>query len=943
MRKRFLFISITLFSLNANAQFFLTGTEPFSTHWKQITTINQRIIFPADAEKIAIRYANLLSVTDTITPKSLSANQKKIDVVIHNHSTLSNAFVAWAPKRMEIITQYPSSTYAQPWLTQLALHETRHTSQLFKLNGGIVKPASYLFGEMAVGGDAGFVPQWFLEGDAVAFETATSNSGRGRQASFYQYYRAHFLSKKKKFSYDKWLMGSYKDNIPNHYNLGYQMVAYAKTKYSNQVWANTLRYVSRYPFTVFPFYFGLKQQSGLSRKHLFKRAFDNLDSLWVTDAKTDNHKEYPSITKKGKEYSEYRYPYPLNDSTLIVYKTKMTDIPCFIRVDLKTKKERKLFDAGYITSSPTYFDGNIFWTEYKSHIRWEYKNYSVIKYFNLSTKRIITISSEGHYYSPVYNSIEKLVYVISCNDDGSNCIEAFDLAGKKVKKIPLPDSFQPIEISIDNQCGSLFSVVVSDKGKSIIRLKEDGTTNTVFGPTYLDIHSINVKNNLVFFSTSFGYKEDIFACDINTKKVYRQTQSEFGATDPIINSQSTEIYFSNFSSSGYFAARASIDTSISTILPNINDDIITLRLRDKEKFNIDSVSIPNNSYPVKKYSRFKNLISIHSWAPFYFDPNKVMAGQAVIKPGVTIFSQNPLGSSVLVAGYGYDKSSITHVSYQYYGLFPVIAYEFNLSNQTPDVFYIRGTKPPSVLGNRNESVISVYTPLILSSSSFSTYLYPYIQVINSNDYFFSVKDTSYHKGLTRFNYRLYFSSTKNLSEKSIRPRLGIKTEFNYENAPFNRENFGSIFSGDFLVYLPGINRTHSILVRHGFQNQDLERHYFSNKINFPRGYEDFYSEKFRLYTFEYLLPIAYPDFAIGSLAYLNRISLNGFYDYAYNHFHYDNKSYSHNMKSFGYEVYIDLKLFRTRYPIRIMFQHGWTGSNLLPFYSFTYLIDFYGQ
>ena len=203
---------------------------------------------------------------------------------------------------------------------------------MFKLNGGIVRPVSLFFGEIAVGGAAGFVPSWFMEGDAVTFETAASNSGRGRQADFYQYYRAHYLTRSKKFKYDKWLLGSYKDNIPNHYNFGYQLTSYAKLKYGNQVWANTLRYVSRYPFTVFPFYFGLKQQTGLSRKHLFKKTFNNLDSIWLANASIDNHKEYISLIRNNREYSDYRYPYFLNDSTLIIYKTNLSDNPCFIKI-----------------------------------------------------------------------------------------------------------------------------------------------------------------------------------------------------------------------------------------------------------------------------------------------------------------------------------------------------------------------------------------------------------------------------------------------------------------------------------------------------------------------------------------------------------------------------------------------------------------------------------
>ena len=380
MTRRILIITLVLISKNLMGQFFETGTEPFGVKWRQIKTNNFRVIFPQEAEKIALRYANLLSVVDSISPKSLKAKQKKFDIVIHNHSTLSNGFVAWAPKRMEIISQPPSTTSAQPWLIQLAVHETRHTSQLFRLNSGVIKPLSYLLGEQAVGLSAGFVPSWFLEGDAVAFETAITSTGRGRQADFYQYYRTHYLGKTKKFKYDKFLLGSYRDNIPNHYNLGYQMVGYAKVKYGNQVWANSLGFVSRYPFTMFPFYFGLKGQTGLSRRQLFEKTFSNLDSIWRANQNDEQNFHYQTINKNNKEYTDYRFPYFLKDSSLIAYKTSLSSIPQFIKLDLITKEERTIVRPGYLTSNPSYFEDNLFWTEYKPHIRWEYKNYSIIKW-----------------------------------------------------------------------------------------------------------------------------------------------------------------------------------------------------------------------------------------------------------------------------------------------------------------------------------------------------------------------------------------------------------------------------------------------------------------------------------------------------------------------------------------------------------------------------------
>lgn len=926
------------------AQYYLTGNEPFSSRWRQIKTNHFRIIFHEEAEKEAFRYANLLSVIDTVTPKSLCSTPKSFDVVIHNQSVLSNGFVALAPLRMEIIALPSMSTYAQPWLTQLAIHETRHTSQFSKLNSGIIKPVSFFIGEQSNALATGFVPLWFLEGDAVAFETAASNSGRGRQGDFYQYYRAHYLSRLNRFKYDKWLMGSYKDKIPDHYSLGYQLVSYGKLKYGDQLWSNTLRYVSRYPFTVFPFYFGLKQQTGLSRKQIFLETFNRLDSLWSINQKKNEIIEYQSLVKESREYTDYRYPYPLNDSSMIAYKSSLSKIPRFVIVNLKTGKERTLICPGSLTSIPSYYKNKIFWTEFLPHIRWEYNNYSIIKYYDCLTQKVKTISNRGKYFSPVFSPADSMVYVISAKNDGSSTIEAFNLNGEKTKTIPLPFNMQPFELFYKIEKNYLLVGTVNDKGKSIVKINRDGTLELVYGPTFMDIHSFTADADLIFFSTTNSYKEDVFAFNTETKVLNQQTKSAFGATDPNYNPNTKEIVFSNYSVKGYFISKVKADTLNNIIsLKKINDDPITKGLSSMEKFNIDSFAIPDNVYKTEKYRELKTLINIHSWAPFYFDPYQLMNGAFSIKPGITLLSQNLTGSSVLTAGYGFDHNSIVRVNYQYFGLYPVLTYQFNVSNEKPTLYLRRNTTSPSIVGQGKESIFSIYQPLKLSSGKFSTIFYPFVYAIFSNDYLYSTGDSLYHKGFHRVIYRAYFSVIQQMATKNFQPKLGFTADINFENSPLSRNNFGTLLAGSFLFYLPGIGLNHSLLIKTNFQNQNPKRFYYSNLVSTPRGYLVFHGEKFKSISFEYLTPIAYPDFSFTSIAYLKRISLNAFYDYAMNKYPTTKGSQKDVMKSFGFEMFVDVNFFRTRYPIRLKFQQGWTGDNLLPFNSFSMYIDFYGQ
>ncbi len=944
MKNRLLTIFFAFISTSLFAQFFETGNEPFATKWRQINTEKFRIIFPSEAEKIATRYANLLIITDSISPRSLQSNQGKIDVVIHNHSVLSNGFVAWAPKRMEIIAQPPATTPAQPWLAQLAVHETRHTSQLFKLNSGIIRPLSFVLGEQAVGGSAGFVPSWYLEGDAVAFETAITNSGRGRQADFYQYYRAHFLSRQKTFKYDKFLLGSYRDNIPNHYNIGYQLVSYAKVNYGNEVWANTLRFVSRYPFTIFPFYFGLKAQTGLSRKALFEKTFKNLDSTWRADNALQKVIKYDLLNKLPKEYSDYRYPHRLSDGSLIAYKSSLSKNSRFIRIDKEKGREKSILQTGYLTSNPSYFEDNILYTEYKPHIRWEYKNYSIVKWYNIKTGELKVISDNGRYFSPIYNPNNKLVYVISGSDDGSNSIIAFDLNGKIERRFILPNEVQPFELSYNVQKDALIIGAVTDKGKSLYAIGNKGALDLIFGPTYRDIHSIFAVADLIYFSTTEGYKEDIFALNILSKQVYRITCSEFGATDPSLEPKANQILFASYNNHGYGLSTTSLDTTSKSInFTHTTDDALTTKLRSSEQFNIDSVQIPERHFEVNNYSRFRRLFNVHSWAPFYYDINQLTVGEVSVKPGVTIYSQSLTGTSTLTAGYGYDSTHLVHINYRYSGFYPVISLDFTLNSFAPNIFQWENSELPKTDKQHKELALNLYLPLKISEGRFITNLYPIVQLVNENHYFFSTSDSLYHKGFNKINYRLYFSSTQQSSHKNVRPKLGVEVEVNYTHAPFNKNNIGSLAAGKVSVYVPGIGMNHSLLLKSSVQQQFLKNYYLSNYVAFPRGYVDFVSEKFKLFSAEYLMPIAYPDWAFGSIAYIKRLSLNAFFDYGTSQFSTKSRDYRYKMKSFGLELFTDFNLFRTRYPIRAKYQYGMAGNNFNKFANLSFFIDFYGQ
>ena len=299
----FLIITVIFTLTDLHGQFFSRGQDPASLKWKQIRTGHFRVIFPEEFNQEAQRFTGLLERYYESSSDQLGHRPRSIPVVMHNHSVISNGFVSWAPKRMEVVPVPHAGAYAQDALEHLALHEFRHVVQVDKLNQGFTKILRIPFGQGGTGAVAGLLPFWFLEGDAVDAETRLSLSGRGRLPSWEMEMKALLADGSTRYSYEKAFMGSYRDYVPNHYKYGYQMVAHARERYGHGIWDSLVDYTARRPFTLYPFYFGLRKYAGSSKSGLYRETLDALSGHWAAQAAA--RKYTPYVEKNNTQKKHY--------------------------------------------------------------------------------------------------------------------------------------------------------------------------------------------------------------------------------------------------------------------------------------------------------------------------------------------------------------------------------------------------------------------------------------------------------------------------------------------------------------------------------------------------------------------------------------------------------------------------------------------------------------
>ena len=937
---RQLLVMLLLFYMlpcNLNAQFYIKGQEPASTNWlERKTPEGIKLIFPHIADSIAIQYGNYLdqAYRHTWNSSFVSKRFQPVPVVIHPNSMLSNGFVSWAPKRMEVVSTPFSDSDPEPWLKTLAFHETQHVYQVERLNHGFFKGLYYLFGEQAPGAAVGFVPLWFLEGESICNETAQTYGGRGRDAFFYQPYRTHLITNKgSKFSYDKWLLSSYKDYIPNHYQFGYQLVGYTNMKFGEKTWTYTLRYVASYPFSVFPFYFGLKRETGLSRKKLYEEAFSYTDSIWHAKHNIeDNH--IISLNVKDKRYVEYLFPFVTGDSTFIAYKKDISKTPLFIHVNLSTGKEKTLYRPGTILGNVSHNNQYIIWSQYRAHPRWEYVNWSEIWILDIGTHKAKRLTQKTRYSNPVFTNNGEII-TIEHTPTGQSKLVHLDITGNVIQSSTLAPGIEPKEIAVSDN--GLITVRASTENGTIFLEYSNlqSLPKVIFGPVFQHISNIKYLNDKIFFIMSNNYKNDVFALD-EEGNIYQVTNSMYGINN-ISYYNDSMIVVSHSTSKGIlpgyqkisYASSFSVSKYAEGLFEGIKDEST-----ERNENSFDSIDAP-----IKKHHALTNLFNFHSWAPLYYNPSDLINGGTEVYPGLTLLSQNLTSTAVTSMGYSYKNTHGFHGNFQWMGWYPIVSAGVDIGNDFPKHFGGPDDQKLLTSTTRIESSFRVNLPILLTSGEFYTRLTPNIKYSFVNDRVWDPENSEYIDFYDAAYLNISFYSIKRLAHRDIRSRLGFYLLASRLTHPSVQNLLGPSLLFRSGLYLPGVSQNHSLLITSQHERHLLKRYFNSNRSIPLRGLPFFRYDWFSSLNADYTLPILYPDLKIGSLVYVKRIFLNIFSDNAVLDEYTKNTdgNFEKHRKRFGsngIEVFSDMHFFRTRYEFRLGYRVGLVSGQKDPFSSF---------
>jgi len=390
-----------------------------------IRTSQYRLIFPAEITDQAQQLANILEQSYAPTAKSLNVKPKRITIVLHNHTTISNAMVYYQPRKSDFYTMPPQDTDME-WINSIAVHELRHVAQHAASKYGITALLSYIIGDASHGPVAATVPNWFSEGDAVVIETALTRGGRGRLPGFETAIKT-ILAENGLYDYDVAVLPSYNNWFPSHYHLGYLLVAYLRHTYGEDVIKKIYAKAGSWPFSPIAFSMVVKSITGKSVEMLYLDAMKELNSRWVEQIADLQISNARIITNSHHEnYTNYKMPHFLSDGSIIALKSSQDDIACFTIIDT-LGHEQKIHTPGYLPPGTISCTNDILiWSEFAWDIRWGFRDYAVIKMLDTQTGETKQITHKSRLFSPALSKDAKLIVAVKVSDVNSYSLVIID-------------------------------------------------------------------------------------------------------------------------------------------------------------------------------------------------------------------------------------------------------------------------------------------------------------------------------------------------------------------------------------------------------------------------------------------------------------------------------------------------------------------------------------
>lgn len=897
------------------AQYYSWGVESPRHRWKQMKRDSYRVVYPDTAAHIATRMMYYLDSVQEDISYGYRHPQMSIPFVVHPSNFSSNGLVMWMPRRVEFLSSPSINSYATPWVKQLVAHEYRHAVQYNNLNRGVVKGLSYLLGQQSSTIGLLFMPLWAIEGDAVMTETEMTTFGRGLQPSFTLTYRAHESVVEAYPNIDKWFCGSYKDYIPDHYQLGYLMSRHTYNRFGRVIGDAIAELSTRRPYMIVSTSWVLNRLFAMSEAKLFYDTFHTLDNHWATLPKEQTTNYIP--VAEPKSHTIYSHPQVTYDGDIIMLKEDLDRPTAFVRLD-SIGVEHHIAYTGYVSSRPALSDmGRIWWTEYRRSPLFEQDVRSMLCYMDLSEGKPYYMSDKRNVLYATPTDGHGIAWVEYTPDGRYTVVVsgAIDIEPRTA----MPYGTEIHGMAWDNKTKALYIIVTDDEGMHIARMVQGGTER-VTRPTYSTLSDLRAAEGKLYFGSISSGMDELHYYDLAEGKEYRISQSRYGSFQPVPYDDK-RVVATSYDRRGYLPVMQDIEANRREVFYRPAPPKILLPEGKKwDVVNIDTLRFDSakadsvlTTSPPKRFNKFGHMFNIHSWAPLSYDPYAIIEEQSIaFNLGATIMSQNILSTTegFLTYGWNQEEGSVWKGLVRYHGLglnlwlrgtYGGRQHLHRVYTYNPITKEIEFPDDPKL--ERYYAISAGATmPLLLQrgyhtrqlafsgSWNFSNGMTANVDKIRyEGGKISNIHKLGYSEGVHQLSLGVTFQDYVRQAHRDFAPPFGVVAQGSYTLNPTS-DDMGHLMVLYGKLYLPGIALHHSFSMEASYQtslggfqsNQVLSELSFKSTRLLPRGVSSYEisNDNYIATSLNYHMPVWYPERGLRGIIYFKRVRLNIGSDYA---------------------------------------------------------------
>jgi len=856
--------------------------NPRGLTWRRIDTPHFTVIHPDSLEREAQRAATLLERAYEPLARSFQRKPERIPVVLNNASMVSNAFVAWGPRRSEWYAT-PNTTVdlmgPVEWYSLLALHEGRHIAQERAVRTGIIGVLSRLFGDntTAFFGGALYFPAWFWEGDAVGMETALSAAGRGRQPNFTQRVRA-LAQQGASYPYRRAWQGTYRTYYPDWYELGYLLTAHVRRVYGDSAWRRVIQRASRNPIAPIALDRALKRETGRSLVQLHEDAVRAIDSTW--QAQRSGMVETPATVHalSPADYHEFTLPQYAGDGSLIALYSDLATIKRLVRIrDGRVEVLRK--GIGLFGELQFHVQGHtVAWSEYELSPRWGEESFLVVKVLDLRTGAVRRLTDRSRYYGAAVAPDERRLAVVDFSRNRTSTLVLLDAATGAVQaRLPNPEGHVLLTPAWAPDGQSLYVVAVHAwRGNALVRVPLDGApADTIIPFTHEAISRPVVRGDHVYFGSPRSGLDNIHAVQLATRELRQVTSRPLGAMWPSVSPDGSRLAFSDYGARGYEVAEMPLDPATFRAVRDepLRTTPLVAALAAQEATASPLAAPPDTTWPSRPFTGWPRLFDFHSLA--------LSPTSDGVNYGAQLESRNVLNTVGFVAGATFnvnERTTAVEAGVSYAGL-PVIGDLAVRGGSRASTYTDSAGAEQPYSWNERAVTGSLRLPLTRLTGQVRQSLVGMVSVgrTHISDQPVAFRFDNGNGNFTTATYLLSASQARVAAYRDLYSVGGTLTGA-YRHTPGTSDytsHQGAILGA---LYLPGAWRHHALVLDAAREEQRPGNYRFSSLVRFARGFNSRFHESLTRAGVTYHAPLLYPDLALGNWLYLRRVQGNVFAD-----------------------------------------------------------------